>query len=226
MILRQTSSIAFPANANVKSSLPMDPQKPFSAACQRNQQPIAEVLADYFPGAFSDSARVLEIGSGSGQHGVFFASRLPHVLWQPTDLAAALAGMELWRQDAGLDNLLPALELDVNRRPWPVSPGFDAVFTANTVHFVDWESVTNLVRGSAEVLPAGGHLLIYGPFNDQGRYTSAGNQQLDQWLRQRDPASGIKDRQALIELAGDAGLGLGRRHCLPANNELLSFCKG
>lgn len=197
-------------------------QKPMSDACLRNQQPIATALSTYLkvPG------KVLEIGSGTGQHAVFIASQLPHLQWQPTDLADAAPGIELWRRDAGLANVLPAQELDVNRWPWPLEPeAFDAVFTANTVHFVSWKTVENLFRGTKQVLVEGGYLLIYGPFNENGQYTSQGNQSLDQWLKQRDPESGIKDREAVIELAADYGLIYRDSHSLPANNQLLSFVK-
>lgn len=197
-------------------------QKPFSDACQRNQQPIADLLAAYLPGP----ARVLELGSGTGQHGVFFARSLPQLQWQPTDLTEALPGIELWRQEAGLGNLAAPLALDVNEDFWPVVEPYDAVFTANTIHFVPWRTVENLLRGAAEALRKGGLCLIYGPFNEGGAYTSAGNAQLDQWLKKRDPDSGIKDRAAIVELAAKFGLGHLRAHRLPANNELLSFARG
>lgn len=197
-------------------------QKPIAEACLRNQQPIASALSTYLdvPG------RVLEVGSGTGQHAVFIAAQLPHLQWQPTDLADTLPGIELWRQDAGLDNVLPAMELNVNHLPWTLAAeAFDAVFTANTVHFVDWTTVENLFRGTTQALVKGGHLLVYGPFNENGQHTSRGNQQLDQWLKRRAPESGIKDRQAVIELAADYGLIHRESHSLPANNQLLSFVK-
>lgn len=199
----------------------MEQPKPFSEACARNQQPIADVLATYL----DRPARVLELGSGTGQHGVFFARALPHLNWQPTELVEALPGIELWRREAGLANLAPAVALDANQRPWPWRGEFDAVFTANTVHFVDWATVVNLMEGTAEVLVSGGLCLVYGPFNESGQYTSEGNERLDQWLRQRDPGSGIKDRQALVDLAADCGLEAIETHRLPANNALLSFRK-
>lgn len=199
----------------------MVPAKPFSDACRRNQQPIADVLATYFKAP----VKVLEIGSGTGQHGVYVATQMPQVHWQPTDLAEALPGIELWRQDAGLANLAAPLALDVNQRPWPVAADFDAIFTANTVHFVSWGTLENLFHGAADTLAEGGCLLIYGPFNVNGGFTSAGNERLDQWLKQRDPESGIKDRQAVIDLARGLGLSHLRTHGMPANNEILSFVR-
>lgn len=195
--------------------------KPFSEACERNQQPIAAVLAAYL----RKPAKVLEIGSGTGQHAVFIAGHLPHLLWQPTELPDALPGIDAWRQEAQLGNLKAPLALDASRLPWPVAREFDAVFTANTVHFVGWSTVESLFRGAADVLIRGGLMLVYGPFNEGGRYTSRGNEQLDQWLKQRDPDSGIKDRDAVIDLAAGFGLRHLETHPMPANNELLSFTK-
>ncbi|MAL97344.1 MAG: methylase [Alteromonadaceae bacterium] len=210
--------------------------KPFSEACARNQQPIAAILET----CLSRPCRVLEIGSGTGQHAVFMARLMPHLQWQPTDLAEAIPAIELWRKDANLPNLAAPLELDVNQSPWPVDStakgtkrekndaeesGYDAVFTANTVHFVGWSTVENLFRGAAEVLKEGGQLLVYGPFNENGSYTSTGNAQLDSWLKARDPDSGIKDRSAVIALAAGYGLEHEHTNALPANNELLAFRK-
>lgn len=210
--------------------------KPFSEACARNQQPIAAILET----CLSRPSRVLEIGSGTGQHAVFMTRIMPHLQWQPTDLAEAIPAIELWRKDANLSNLAAPLELDVNQLPWPVAitgkggkgenhdavkSGYDAVFTANTVHFVGWSTVENLFRGTAEVLKAGGQMLVYGPFNENGSYTSAGNAQLDSWLKARNPDSGIKDRNAVIALAAQYGLAHEHTNALPANNDLLAFRK-
>ena len=200
----------------------MATDKPFSEACQRNQQPICSVLATYLTGP----VRVLEIGSGTGQHGAYVCQHLPKITWQPSELAEALPGIELWRDAVALGNLLPPLALDVNRRPWLFDSKFDAVFTANTVHFVAWSTVVNLFHGAADALVGGGHFLVYGPFNDSGRYTSPGNEQLDHWLKRRDPQSGIKDRAAIIELANAVGLSHSETHSMPANNEILSFKAG
>jgi cyclopropane fatty-acyl-phospholipid synthase-like methyltransferase len=199
----------------------MMPEKPFSEACLRNQQAIAMALAGYL----DKPARVLEVGSGTGQHAVYIAGRLPHLYWQPTELPGALTGIELWRKEARLANLEPALALDINQSPWAVAADFDAVFTANTIHFVGWSTVENLFRGAAAALVKGGLMLVYGPFNEEGRYTSSGNARLDQWLKQRDPESGIKDRQAVIELAAGFGLSHFKTHPMPANNELLGFVR-
>ena len=195
--------------------------KPFSEACERNQYPIAMVLAAYL----DKPGKVLEIGSGTGQHAVFIAGHLPHLSWQPSELPEALSGIELWRNEAQLDNVAPPLALDARALPWPVVQEYDAVFTANTVHFVGWPTVETLFRGAADALVKDGLMLVYGPFNEDGHYTSNGNEQLDRWLKQRDPESGIKDRQAVIELAARLGLRHLKTHPMPANNEILSFIR-
>lgn len=195
-------------------------EKPVSAACLRNQEPIARALA----GILVEPARVLEIGSGTGQHAVYLARALPHLIWQPTELEPALAGIRAWRDEAGLDNVLEPRVLDVCQDDWPTGP-YDAVFTANTVHFIGWEPVRRMFAGVAQVLRPEGHFCIYGPFNENGRYTSEGNRDLDAWLKSRDQDSGIKDRDEVIRLADALGLLFQEDIAMPANNRLLVFRK-
>ena len=195
--------------------------KPLSEACLRNQGPIADILATLLVG----DERVLELGSGTGQHAVYMASRFPGLRWQPTDLASALPGINAWRHESQLENVAPPQVLDVREALWSVQqeglPPYDAVFTANTVHFVDANTVTALLAGVARTLRSGGFLLVYGPFNQDQQYTSDGNRRLDQWLRQRDPASGIKDLERFSAEAARFGLRLQQVQHLPANNLLL-----
>lgn len=194
-------------------------EKPFSEACERNQEPIREVLAS----VLTEPADVLELGSGTGQHAVYFARHLPHLTWQPSDVPEALPGIELWCREARLSNLLDPISLDVTSGAQGVDEAFDAVFTANTVHFVSWDVVRALFAVSAEKLREGGDLLIYGPFNEAGVYTSEGNRRLDAWLHSRDPQSGIKERGQINELAAEYGLDAMACFEMPANNQLLHF---
>lgn len=194
--------------------------KPVAESCLRNQQPIADALSPYLK---PDDAW-LELGSGTGQHGVFIAGRHPPVTWQLTDTAAMLAGMRAWQTEAQLPNLPLPLALDVTRDQ-PPADNYAGVFTANTVHFVGWPVVQSLVRCAAHALRPEGYLVIYGPFNRDGSYTSAGNASLDRWLRERDPGSGIKDRADVVELAARFGLTLTADVAMPANNQLLVFQK-
>lgn len=170
--------------------------------------------------AFADRRRVLEIGSGTGQHAVHFAAGLPHLVWQPSDRAEHLPGMRLWRDEAGLSNLLTPIELDLNQEPWPdVRP--DAVFSANTLHIVSWSEVQRLLEKTGTILPPDGMLAIYGPFNYGGQYTSASNASFDAFLRSHDPLSGIRNFEDVDALARAHGLSLIQDAAMPANNRTL-----
>lgn len=192
------------------------PDRPSAEACERNRGPILEVLRGVFSGATS----VLEIGSGTGQHAVFFAQALPHLLWQPTDRPEHLQGIAAWCEDSGLPNLRMPLALDVDDGVWPVT-ACDAVFSANTLHIMSWVSVRNFFRGVRRVLVPVGALAIYGPFFYDDRLNAGSNVQFDAFLRDRDPQSGIRDFRAVCALAGAEGLTLIADHAMPANNRIL-----
>ena len=182
----------------------------------RNRGPIIDELR----GAFAQATRVLEIGAGTGEHAVFFAGKLPHLVWQPTDVAAHLPGIAAWRDAVALPNLRTPLELDVDVGDWPVGE-VDAVFTANTLHIMSWASVGNFFHGVGRVLAVGGVLAVYGPFSDGGRHTAESNVRFDTLLRARDPLSGVRDWRAVDALAGEQGLRLVADHAMPANNRTL-----
>lgn len=194
-------------------------EKPFSESCERNREPILTILRE----VFAQPARILEIGSGTGQHAVHFGAALPHVIWQTSDLSANHAGIRVWLDDAALPNVLPPLALDVNG-PWP-DKLFDGVFTANTLHIVSWDEGRKLIAGAGKVLRPGGRLMIYGPFNYRGAYTSDSNARFDEWLKSRAVHSGIRDFEAVAKCAGINGLALENDHAMPANNRLLVFAK-
>jgi cyclopropane fatty-acyl-phospholipid synthase-like methyltransferase len=187
-----------------------------SEACERNKGPILGVLA----GALTANRSVLEIGSGTGQHAVHFATHLPHLVWQPTEVASELASLAARIRLQGPANLKPPVELDVLTRPWPSSP-VDAVFSANTLHIMAWQAVEEFFRGVGAVLQDPGVLCVYGPFRYRGRYTSDSNAQFDRYLQARDPQSGIRDVEALERLAHSHGLQLAADHPMPANNQTL-----
>jgi cyclopropane fatty-acyl-phospholipid synthase-like methyltransferase len=190
-------------------------EKPFAPSCERNQGPILEVLLRHFAG----TRRVLEIGSGTGQHAVHFAAAMPWLSWQASDRADNLPGIALWRDDAGLPNTPPAIELDVDG-PWPDAT-FDAVFTANSLHIMGWAQVQAFFAGIAAVLEDGGLLVVYGPFNYGGEFTSDSNRAFEQWLKDRNPASGIRDFEAVDALARGIGLLRVEDNAMPANNRCL-----
>lgn len=188
----------------------------FSEACERNRGPILDQLRDHLSGA----RRVLEIGSGTGQHAVHFAAALPHLVWQTSDLPANHPGINAWIAEAALPNLLPPLTLDVGAGPWPAQ-SCDAVFSANTLHIMGWEEVQAMFAGIGRVLEPDGILCIYGPFNYGGAYTSDSNARFDAMLRAQAPHMGIRDFEAVDALARQHGLLLVADHPMPANNRLL-----
>ncbi len=187
-----------------------------SSAAERNSEPIFRILET----VFSDRKTVLEIGSGTGQHATLMASRLPQLIWQPTDCAEYLVDLAAWVRRNGPGNIRAPLELDVRDDPWPVS-SVDAVFSANTLHIMSWECVEFFFSGAGKVLEDDGVLCIYGPFSYSGRFTSDSNARFDEFLRQRDPHSGIRDFQAVSALAEEQGLSLLADHAMPANNQML-----
>jgi len=192
--------------------------KPFSEASENNREPILVVLRE----AFAQVSGVLEIGSGTGQHAVHFAQHLPHLTWQTSDLPVHHAGIQAWLDEAQLANARPPIALDVNDKPWPVTP-VDGVFTANTLHIVSWPEVVCLLAGAGQLLPPGGVLCIYGPFNYGGQFTSESNARFDSWLKARDPHSGVRDFEAVCALALEHGLALQHDHAMPVNNRTLVF---
>lgn len=195
-------------------------EKPFSQACENNKGPILEVLRR----TFENVTRVLEIGSGTGQHAVHFAANLPHLTWLPSDLMDNHPGIHAWIEEFPAPNLLPPTELDVRAASWPAHD-IDAVFTANTAHILYWPDIVRMFSGVAGLLPPGGIFVLYGPFNYDGSFTSASNARFDRWLRTTDPEMGIRDFEAMEELAGKGGMSLAEDVAMPANNRILVWRK-
>ncbi|MGZ8137343.1 MAG: DUF938 domain-containing protein [Methylococcaceae bacterium] len=194
--------------------------KPFSQACENNKAPILQVIRE----VFTRPVTVWEIGSGTGQHGCYFAEQMPHLEWQPTDRQENITGIRLWREDALLSNLKPPLVLDVTNPVWPCN-AIDAVFTANTLHIMSWEDVKLFFTKLGRYLNADAQLCIYGPFNYNNAYTSGSNARFDQLLKERDPLSGVRDFEAVMLLAAPIGLVLLADVGMPANNRLLILQK-
>lgn len=194
--------------------------KPFSQACENNKRPILDVLQSYF----RELDQVLEIGSGTGQHAVFFAEQMPWLRWQPSDRAENLPGIRAWCREAALVNLDEPLELDASWPNWTVTD-FPAIFSANTAHIMSWQQVQAFIAGIGRTLRNNGVFCLYGPFNYGGAYTSTSNAQFDRWLKQRDPLSGIRAFEAVNALARDSGLIAVADHAMPANNRTLVWRK-
>jgi len=193
---------------------------PASDACERNKGPILEVLRR----AFAERSHVLEIGSGTGQHAVYFAAHLPHLVWQPSERLAHMATLDARVRRQGSGNLRAPAVLDVGQKIWAVR-SVDAVFSANTLHSMPWDDVQPMYAGIDAVLAASGVLCIYGPFRHNGEHIAASNERFDAELRERDPRSGIRDFEAVRELAASHRLRLAADHALPANNRLLEFVR-
>ncbi|HEX4928191.1 MAG TPA: DUF938 domain-containing protein [Burkholderiales bacterium] len=187
--------------------------RPFSDAAERNREPILAVLKR----VFADRRRVLEVGSGTGQHAAYFSRELPYLVWQASDVVENLPGIREWIADP------PPLELDVDR-PFPPLAA-DAVFSANTCHIMSWPQVERLFSGVGELLPPGGVFALYGPFHYGGKPSSRSNARFDAMLRAQDPASGVRDFEAVCELAKTQGLALEEDNAMPSNNRLLVFRK-
>lgn len=190
--------------------------KPHSPSAERNRAPILDVLARHF----AARRRVLEIGSGTGQHAVHFAAALPQLVWQASDRAENLPGIRAWLDEAALPNTPPPLEFDINQPEWPAG-AFDAVYSANTLHIMAWPEVETLFRRLPALLAPDAIVAIYGPFNYGGRYTSDSNADFDRRLKGDDPRRGIRDFEAVDALAAAAGLTLVEDVTMPANNRCL-----
>lgn len=196
---------------------------PHSPACERNKQPILEVLLQVLPA----QGRALEIAAGTGQHAEHFAAALPGWQWQPTDAdASMLPAIDARMARSGLARVQPALLLDVLATPWPVEAGaFDAVYCANMLHIAPWACCAALMQGAARALTPQGVLVTYGPYLEDGVLTAVSNLAFDASLRSRDPDWGLRRLEDVAQQARQAGLRLAQRHALPANNLLLVWSR-
>jgi SAM-dependent methyltransferase len=191
--------------------------KPFSPACERNQDVILEVLRRQF----SNCTRVLEIGSGTGQHAVHFARALAGLVWQTSDVSERLSGIRQWLNEARLANTPPPLAFDINSAPLPMR--FDGIFSANTLHIMSWEEVERLFSLLPEIMSPGATLVIYGPFKHAGTFSTASNAAFDASLRVDHPHRGIRDFEAVDSLAREIGLQMIEDRDMPANNRCVTW---
>lgn len=192
-----------------------------SPAARRNAGPILSVLRAHLPA----KGRVLEVAAGTGQHAAAFAAALPGLDWTPSDPdAQARASIAAWRAEANLPNLADPLALDVgDAATWPQGP-LDAVICINMVHISPWSATQALMSGAASTLARpGGLLVLYGPYLEAHVETAPGNLAFDADLKARNPEWGLRDREAVVDLARERGLMLTRRVAMPANNLMLLF---
>ncbi len=193
----------------------------YNKAAENNKGPIGEKLVQIF----ADRKHLLEIASGGGQHALHISKLLPEMVWQTSDLVenhAAICAMLV--AEAG-ENVLRPVALDVAQEVWPVE-NVDAAYAANAVHIMSWAHVEALFAGLEKVLLPGGLLVLYGPYKYDGEFTTESNAQFDQWLKDRDPVSGIRDFEAVNALARGIRLELEADHAMPANNQLLVWRRG
>ncbi|WP_223787658.1 DUF938 domain-containing protein [Marinicella meishanensis] len=199
----------------------MTTDKPFAPACERNQAVILESLRQHLrPG----DRRLFEVGSGTGQHAVFMAPQLPQLTWQTSDVAANHAGIQQWLDEVPDAAIIPPVQYTIGQDPWPMV-SLDVVFTANTLHIISAALIANLCLDLGHNLEAGNRLFIYGPFKYGGQFTTASNAEFDQWLKERDPDSGIRDIEWLTDLLTPHGIQLLHDLDLPANNQMLIYQK-
>ncbi|MEO7634570.1 MAG: DUF938 domain-containing protein [Sphingomicrobium sp.] len=197
----------------------MSDARRYAPATQRNRDPIAAVLREWLP----PSGVVLEVASGSGEHAVHLARAFPLLEWQPSDAHPdAIASIATWAEEANLPNLRPALALDAAQRDWPIDRA-DAVLSINMVHISPGRAALGLLAGAARLLEAGGPLILYGPWLEDGVDTARSNLAFDADLRSRNPQWGLRRVEEFAAAAAGLGIRLEQRRGMPANNLMLLF---
>jgi len=194
----------------------------FSESTARNRGPILAVLER----VLAKDAEVLEIASGAGEHAVSAARAMPRILWQPSDPDPdSRASIAAWIAHEQLTNVLPPLAIDVRTGDWGVGKPFDAIVAINMIHIAPWEATPGLFRGAGRLLRPGGVLFLYGPFKRDGVHTAPSNEAFDRWLKQRDPAFGVRDLGDVARLGEENVLALRETIAMPANNLCVVFVK-
>ncbi|MFT5260197.1 MAG: cyclopropane fatty-acyl-phospholipid synthase-like methyltransferase [Saprospiraceae bacterium] len=193
---------------------------PFSQACENNKHAILAVLRPLMDSV----SKVLEVGSGTGQHAAHFADALPNLTWQTSDVLQNHAGIQAWIDHSSLSNIASPVELDVRNFDW-AAQSFQAIYSANAIHIMSWAAAQQFIVGAATALEVGGLYILYGPFNYEGQYTSASNKKFDQWLAAQNKDSAIREFEAVSALAEQSSLKLVRDTAMPANNRLIVWRK-
>ncbi|MFP5386170.1 MAG: DUF938 domain-containing protein [Bacteriovoracia bacterium] len=196
-------------------------EKPFSPACERNRIPILKVMQEVIT---SQDQRLLEIGSGTGQHAVYLAPHFPHMIWVTSDVKANHGGIQMWLDESGAPNIIGPGEFEVGKSEFP-NGHFDVVFTANTFHIMSWDECVALMIMLGQNLRANAKVMVYGPFNYNGSFTSESNKEFDQQLKSRNPSMGIRNFEDVVKVMKENGLILSKDFEMPANNRILVFYK-
>ena len=195
--------------------------KPFAPSCERNQSVILDVLQSIIT---LDDKHLLEIGSGTGQHAVYMAPHFPHLNWHTSDLKENHAGIKMWLDEAKLDNISAPIIYESGKSDFP-DIDVDIVFTTNTLHIMSWQNVKDLIKQLGEYLKKGAKIIIYGPFNYMGQFTSDSNAKFDVWLKQQETHRGIRNFEEILQLMAVVGIDLKQDIEMPANNRILYFVK-
>lgn len=196
-------------------------EKPYSPSCERNQAAILEVFQKHFR---ETDRQVLEIGSGTGQHAVYFGQAIKQVIWQTSDVKENHAGINKWLAEAQLTHVLAPIEYTIGESDWPNFEA-DVVFSANVLHIISFELVQKFILDLGGNLNSGSRVFFYGPFKYQGQFTSASNADFESWLKNIDPLRGIRDFETIEKLMQKQGFNLQLDISMPANNQFLIFEK-
>lgn len=192
---------------------------PYSAAAERNKEPILKVLKEVIR---RQHKRLLEIGAGTGQHAIYLAPFFPHLEWTPTELPENLSPLARRVHEIKIPNIRQPHAFEVGQDDFPIQT-YDVVFTANTFHIMHWKECKSLIKLLSIRLSEGGKVVIYGPFNYNGQFTSPSNEEFDKSLREKDPLSGIRSFEDVNKAMIKHGFELVEDYEMPANNRTLVF---
>lgn len=201
----------------------MQTEKRDSPSYHRNIKPITEVFLRLFP---KQASRILEVGSGSGQHSTSLSKHFPEHHFYPTELNPEdLPGIDAWAAELGCRNIADAQALDVAKPEWQLKPanGYDILFCLNVIHITPWEITERLFEGAAVVINKGGKVYLYGPFKIDGEHTSPSNAEFEEWLKAKDARFGVRNIQDVSRAAETSGFQLVGKHEMPANNFIMEF---
>lgn len=192
-------------------------------AAERNADAILDLLRCHAP----NSGTALEIASGTGQHVTRFATNLPGLTWQPTDITDdRLASIAAWSVDAPAGRILPPIHLDATRPGWSATHhGHALVTVVNLLHLISTPAARTLISEAARALAPQGRFIVYGPFLRDGQATSEGDARFDAAIRADLPESGYKNDTDMLRWARESGLDLAARSEMPANNLALVFAR-
>ena len=196
-------------------------EKPFSPACERNQKVILENEQKWLR---PTDKHILEIGSGTGQHAVYFGQNLPHITWQTSDVMDNHAGIDMWLAESAAENVKSPLTYEIGRHKFP-TVNADVVFSANTLHIISEDLVKQLIVDLGESLKPACRVMFYGPFKYRGEFTSQSNAEFDLWLQDVDPLRGVRDFESIHDLMRQQNFVMITDVTMPANNQLLLFEK-